>query len=43
MKMNSDKCHLLVVCHKFEQIWANIGTDLTWKSASVKLLAWNND
>ena len=27
MKMNSDKCHLLVAGHKFEQIWAKIGTD----------------
>ena len=24
MKMNSDKCHLLVASHKFEQIWAKI-------------------
>ena len=36
--MNSDKCHLLVVGHKFEQIWAKIGTDLIWESNSVKLL-----
>ena len=36
--MNSDKCHLLVVGHKFEQIWTKIGTDLIWKSNSVKLL-----
>ena len=37
MKMNSDKCHLLVAGHKFEQIWAKIGTDLIWESNSVKL------
>ena len=36
--MNSDKCHLLVVGHKFEQIWVKIGTDLIWESNSVKLL-----
>ena len=24
--------------HKFEQIWAKIGTDLIWESNSVKLL-----
>ena len=36
--MNSDKCHLLVAGHKFEQIWAKIGTDLIWESNSVKLL-----
>ena len=38
MKMNSDKCHLLVAGHKFEQIRAKIGTDLIWESNSVKLL-----
>ena len=36
--MNSNKCHLLVAGHKFEQIWAKIGTDLIWGSNSVKLL-----
>ena len=38
MEMNSDKSHLLVAGHKFEQIWAKIGTDLIWESNSVKLL-----
>ena len=38
MKMNSDKCHLLVASHKFELISAKIGTDLIWESNSVKLL-----
>ena len=38
MKMNCDKCHLLVAGHKFEQIWAKIGTDLIWDSNSVKPL-----
>ena len=37
MKMNSDKCHLLVLGHEFEQVWAKIGTDLIWESNSVKL------
>ena len=37
MKMNSDKYHLLVTGHKFEQIWAKTGTDLIWESNSVKL------
>ena len=27
MKRNSDKCHLLVTGHKFEQTWAKTGTD----------------
>ena len=38
MKMNSDKCHLFVAGHKFEQILAKIGTALIWGSNSVKLL-----
>ena len=38
MKMNSEKCYLLVTGHKFEQMWAEIDTDLIWESNSVKLL-----
>ena len=38
MEMNSNKCHLLVVNHKFEQIWTKIGTDLIRESKFVKLL-----
>ena len=37
MKINADKCHLLVTGHKFEQIRAKIGTDLICESNSVKL------
>ena len=37
MKINADKCHLLVAGHKFEQIRAKIGTDLICESNSVKL------
>ena len=36
MKMNSDKCHLFVASHKFEQIWAKIGTDLIWESKNTR-------
>ena len=38
MKMNSDKCHLLVAGHKCKQLWTKIGTDLIWENNSVKLL-----
>ena len=38
MKLNLDKCDLLLVSHKFKQIWAKIGSDLIWESNSVKLL-----
>ena len=37
MKMNLDKCHLLVIGYKFLQIWAKIGTDLIWEN-SFKVL-----
>ena len=37
-KLNTDKCHLIVSGYKHEQVWANIGKDLFWKSNDVKLL-----
>ena len=36
--MNLDKCHLLLVGHKYRQVWAKIGSDFIWESNSVKLL-----
>ena len=38
MKLNTDKCHLLVSGHKNEHMWAKIGDDLIWESNDVKLL-----
>ena len=38
MKLNRDKCHLIVSGYKHEQVWANIGTNLIWESNDVKLL-----
>ena len=38
MKLNTDKCYLLLLGYKHEQVWANIGKDLVWKSNDVKLL-----
>ena len=38
MKLNTDKCHLIVSCYKHEQAWASIGKDLIWESNDVKLL-----
>ena len=38
MKLNTDKCHLIVSGYKHEQIWAKIGNDKIWESADVKLL-----
>ena len=38
MKLNTDKCRLIVSCYKHEQVWANIGKYLIWESSDVKSL-----
>ena len=38
IKLNTDKCRLTVSGYKHEQVWVNIGKDLTWESNYVKLL-----
>ena len=38
VKLNTDKCRLIVSGYKHEQVWANIGKDLIWESNDVKLL-----
>ena len=38
MKLNTDKCHLIVSSYKHEQVWANIRKDLIWENNDVKLL-----
>ena len=38
MRLNTDKCHLMVSVYKHEQVWAQIGGDNIWESADVKLL-----
>ena len=38
MKLNTDKCYLIVSGCKNEQVWANIGKDLIWESNDIKLL-----
>ena len=32
MKLNTDKCHLIVLGYNHEQVWPNIGKDLIWES-----------
>ena len=39
MKLNQDKCHLLVSGHKHENIWSKIGEMKIWKSNKQKLLS----
>ena len=38
MKLNQDKCHLLVSGFKYENIWTNIGKTKIWKSKKQKRL-----
>ena len=38
MKLNQDKCHLLVSGHKHETAWANISETKIWESNEQKLL-----
>ena len=38
MKLNTDKCHLLIGGHKHEQVFAKIGNDLIWESREERLL-----
>ena len=38
MKLNEDKCHLLVAGHRYETLWADIGNTRIWESKSEKLL-----
>ena len=38
MKLNTDKCHLLVSGVKHEHTWVKLGKDMIWEANSVKLL-----
>ena len=38
MKLNQDKCHLIISGHKSEAIWAKIGQRKIWESKNQKLL-----
>ena len=38
MKLNTDKCHLLISGNKNKQMWAKLDRDIVWESNDVKLL-----
>ena len=38
MKLNEDKCHLIISGHKSEAIWAKIGQTKIWENKNQKLL-----
>ena len=33
MKLNKDKCHLLVLRHKYENVWVKMGDEKIWERA----------
>ena len=43
MKLNQDKCHLLVSGYKNENVWANIENEKIWESNKQKLLGLDID
>ena len=43
MKLDQDKCHLLVSGYKNENVWANIGNEKIWESNKQKLLGLDID
>ena len=38
MKLNTDKCHLLISGNKNEQMWTKLDRDIFWESNDVKPL-----
>ena len=40
MKLNEDKCHLLVEGYKHESIWAKIGHARIWESNKQRLMGY---
>ena len=38
MKLNKDKCHLLVSGHKYDNVWVKMRNEKIWESAKQKLL-----
>ena len=43
MKLNTDKCHLLVSGNKYEHTWVKLENQMIWEEKSVKLLGINID
>ena len=38
MKLNADKCHLLISGNENEYMWAKLDQDLVWESNDIELL-----
>ena len=38
IKLNQDKCHLIVSGHKYENVFASVGQSVIWETENKKLL-----
>ena len=38
MKLNKDKCKVLITGHKYEHMWLDVGNNRIWETKSVKML-----
>ena len=38
MKLNKDKCKVLIAGHKYEHMWLDVDNKRTWETKSVKML-----
>ena len=38
MKLNKDKCHLLIAGHKYENIWVDVGGTKVWEENTQTML-----
>ena len=43
MKLNTDKCHIIISGNKYESLWVDTRNDRMWESNYVKLLVINID
>ena len=43
MKLNTDKCHIIISGNKYESLWVDTRNDRMWESNYVKLLGINID
>ena len=38
MKLNNDKCHLLIAGHKYENLWIDVGGTNVWEENTQTML-----
>ena len=38
MKLNKDKCHLLIAGHKYENLWVDVGGTKVWEENTATMM-----